>query len=210
MKRFENFLKDGSELAESNLFSIDVIYESYIKKITIENNSKNIKLYADDYFNRFNKPFSDERIVERINNNHKRLKLLVNNRLLEMTYIKDNKIFQVDVLERNDELIDKIIDDFSFRYKKKKDRYVKPNKITGKTLYKNTELQIFLTNNDIVRITYNDLHGTNELKIYINNWLYYHMDYIDDIDLAKKASGLYQNFLEEKKFKILNKTNPFK
>ena len=186
------------------------MYENYIEKINTEKNLQNIKSYVNDYFLTFkHTSFSDERIIERVKNNYKQLNKLADKILLEMTYTKDDNDFEVDVLERNDEIIDKIIDEFSFRYKKIKDRYVRPKKITGKTLYKDIQLDVFLSNKDVIRIIYDDSKETDELKIYVNDKLYYHMDYINDIDIMKKAAYIYENFLQRKNFKVLKKTNPF-
>lgn len=195
---------------ESCLFDIDYLYEEYLNKIKLEKKPINIEAYVESYFNRFKlESFSDKRIHQRIKNNYARLISLANNKILEMTYTKDDETFHVDVLERNDDIIDKIIDNFSFRYKKRKIRYIRPSKITGKTLYKDIDLQIFLSNKDVIRIEYDNLKETDELKISINDKLYYHMDYIQDIDIVKKAIDIYEVFLKMKNFIILKKTNPF-
>jgi len=196
---------------ESYVLDIDNVYEAYIESIENETNAENIKSYVDDYFNRFNKSYSDKRIFERTKNNYKRLKKLADKRIFEMEYIKDDMTIEVDVLERNDELIDSVIDAFSFVYKKIKDRYLRPIKITGKTLYKDVELEIVLSNKDTVKITYDDREDTDELKVHINGKLVYHLDYIDigGILIVNKAAELYNKYLVRQNFKINKKTNPF-
>jgi len=196
---------------ESYVLDIDNVYEAYIESIENETNAENIKPYVDDYFNRFNKSYSDKRIFERTKNNYKRLKKLADKRIFEMEYIKDDMTIEVDVLERNDELIDSVIDAFSFVYKKIKDRYLRPIKITGKTLYKDVELEIVLSNKDTVKITYDDREDTDELKVHINGKLVYHLDYIDigGILIVNKAAELYNKYLVRQNFKINKKTNPF-
>lgn len=208
-KRPGIIIKDGT-LEESYIFQIDDIYEAFIEAIETEIKPENIKSYVDDYFNRFNNNYSDKRIFERVKNNYKRLKLLAENRLNETSYTKDGDTFQVDVIERNDEMIDEVISDFSFVYKKKKDRYVRPTKITGKTIYKDIELEITLSNKDIVKITYNDTKKAfSELQVHINNKLVYHMDYIELTDIIKKSASLYKNYLGKQNFKLVQKPNPF-
>jgi len=196
-------------IEESNILDIDNIYEAYIEFIENETNPDNIKSYVDDYFNRFNESYSDKRIYERTRNNYIRLKKLADKKIFEKDYVKDDMTIDVDVLERNDELIDKIINVFSFVYKKIKNRYLRPIKITGKTLYKDVELEITLSNNDIVKITWDDRTDTDELKVHINDKLVYHLDYIDDIDIVEKASQLYDKYLQRQNFKINKKINPF-
>lgn len=196
-------------VGETYLFEIDTDYEAYIEKIQKENESINVETYVNEYYNKFNKTYSDERIFERVKNNYNNLKSLASKRLFEMVYTKDNVVLDVDVVERNDELIDEVINKFSFVYKKKKDRYLRPIKITGKTLFKDTMLEIVLSNKDVIKITYNDLNDNEELKIHINDNLIYHMDFIDTMDIVERASTLYEKYLGKQNFKINKKTNPF-
>ena len=130
------------EVKESFSLDIDDVYEDYIEKLKSETKSENIEAYINDYYNKFTESYSDKRIFERVKNNYKRLKTLGDKRIFEMQYTSDVGTLDVDVVERNDELIDNIINSFSFVYKKKKDRYLRPTKITGKTLYNDTELEI--------------------------------------------------------------------
>lgn len=195
---------------ESYLFNIDNLYEKYFENIKKEKNSVNIKSYVDEYFNLFRfYSFSDKRIMERIKNNYKRLKKLANKKLLESVYTKDDIQYEVDVLEQNDEIINKIINEFSFKYKKRKERYLRPIKISGKTMYKDIDLQIFLSNKDNIRIKYNDIKDTDELIVYINDNLIYHMDYINNIDIIEKSEKLYRKYLETKGIITIKKINPF-
>jgi hypothetical protein len=196
-------------LEESYIFDIDTIYESYVKKIQEENKPENIKSYLSDYYDRFNESYSDKRIFERVKNNYKRLTTIADKKLFEMDYVKDDISVDVDVLNRNDGLIDDIIDAFSFVYKKIKDRYIRPIKIKGKTLFDDIELEIVLSNKDVVKIIYDNTKETEELKVYINDKLVYHLDYIDDMEIVQKSILLYEKYLERKNFKINKKRNPF-
>ncbi len=208
-KRPGVIIKDG-DVKESLIFDIDVLYEDYIDKINYEKKPDNIKAYVNNYYSKFNESYSDKRIFERVKNNYTNLKKLANKRIFEMQYTTDVGTLEVDVIERNDILIDEIINGFSFAYKKKKDRYIRPIKITGKTLYKNIELEVFLSNKDVVKITYDDTEGiVEEFKVHINNKLIFHLDYFDMLDIVSKTVYLYKKHLSRQNFKIVTKTNPF-
>ena len=197
------------KIEESFLFNIDSTYETYINKIEEEKNSDNIERYVTDYYNKFNKSYSDVRIFERVKNNHKMLTKLADKRLFEMNYTTDEGSVEVDVVERNDDLIDNLINKFSFGYKKKKDRYIRPIKITGKTLPNDIQLEATLSNKDVVKITFDNKDETQELKVHINNKLIYHMDYYDIEDILEKSLQLYENYLIKQNFKLTKKSNPF-
>lgn len=197
------------EVKESYVFDIDDVYESFIEKIKEETKPENVKAYIKEYYNRFSETYSDKQIFERVKNNYKRLNILANKRLFEMQYTSDVGTLEVDVIERNDKLIDYIISKFSFIYKKRKDRYLRPVKITGKTLYNDTELEITLSNKDVVKISYDNREDKEELKVHINNKLVYHMDYIDETSLVDKAVLLYEKYLERQNYKMSKKSNPF-
>jgi len=207
-KRPGIIIEDGV-VEESYIFDIDTVYESYIDKINSETKIENIKAYVFDYFHKFNESYSDKRIFNRVNKNYSKLINLASKRIFEMNYTKDGQSIEVDVLQRNDNLIEELIDAFSFTYKKKKDRYIRPIKITGKTLYNDVELEVVLSNKDIVKITFDNTNETEELKVHINGNLVYHLDYIDDMKIVQKASSLYDKFLERQNFKINKKVNPF-
>jgi len=197
-------------IEESYIFNIDTIYESYLDKIESETKPENIEAYVADYFHRFNETYSDKRIFERVKNNYKRLIQLADKKIFEMDYTtKDGASIDVDVIERDDKLIDDVIDAFSFVYKKKKDRYLRPIKITGKTTNKDIELEIVLSNKDIVKITHDDTEDMDDLKISINGKVIYHMDGIDIKDMVDKVSILYDLHLKDQNFKINKKVNPF-
>jgi len=197
-------------IEESYIFNIDTIYESYLDKIESETKSVNIEAYVADYFHRFNETYSDKRIFERVKNNYKRLITLADKKIFEMDYTtKDGSSIDVDVVERNDELVDDLIEKFSFVYKKKKDRYLRPVKITGKTMYKDIVLETTLSNKDVVKVTYDDKDDTQELKVHINDKLIYHMDYYDIKDILEKALQLYETFLQRQNYKLTKKSNPF-
>jgi len=203
------FVVGEDTIKESHIFDIDTIYESYLDKIENETKPENIKAYISDYFHRFNETYSDKRIFERVKNNYKRLLNLADKRIFEMEYTKDDMTIDIDVIERNDDFIDNIIDAFSFVYKKKKDRYLRPIKITGKTPDKDIELNIVLSNKDVIEIIHDDTNDMDDLKISINGKVIYHMDEIDIKDTVDKASVLYDLHLKNQNFKINKKVNPF-
>lgn len=104
----------------------------------------------------------------------------------------------IEVDDKN-ELIDKLIDKLSFSYKKRKDKYVRPVKITGN----NKCINIHLSNKDNIKISYND----GELKIHINDKLVYFMD-VKKEDVITKCYNIYTDYLKTGNFKI-KKSNPF-
>jgi hypothetical protein len=61
----------------------------------------------------------------------------------------------------------------------------------------------------VVKIIYDNTKETEELKVYINDKLVYHLDYIDDMEIVQKSILLYEKYLERKNFKINKKRNPF-
>lgn len=201
---------EDDALEESYIFDIDSVYETYLHKIENEKKPENIKAYLSDYYNKFDESYSDKRIFERVKNNYKKLTQLSDKKIFEMNYSKDGNEIEIDVVGKNVGLIDDLIDAFSFVYKKIKERYLRPIKIKGKTLYDDIELEILLSNKDTVKIMYDNKEETEELKIYINGKLVYHMDYIDDLEIVQKASLLYEKYLERENFKINRKSNPFK
>ena len=194
---------------ESFVFDIDSTYESFIDKIKSEKKPDNIEAYISDYYHRFNNSYSDRRIFERVKNNYKMLRKLADKRLFEMDYATDEGSVDVDVIERNDGLIDDLINKFSFGYKKKKDRYIRPIKITGRTSYNDIQLEVTLSNKDKIKITFDNKDETQELKVHINDKLIYHMDYYDMEDILEKALQLYENFLQRQNYKLTKKSNPF-
>jgi hypothetical protein len=199
------------KLKESFIYDIDTLYESYIDKINSEKTYENIIAYVNDYYNYFNyEKFSDKRIFERVKNNFKSLNKLADKRIFEMNYDTKEGSIEVDVDERNDKLIDEIIDKFSFVYKKKKDRYLRPIKITGKTLYNDIKLEITLSNKDLISILYKEINEDSEIKIYINGILKYHMDNFDIEDISSKMLQIYSSYLNTQNFhKISIKNDPF-
>jgi len=108
----------------------------------------------------------------------------------------------VDVIEKDEEFINKLIDKLSFIYKKRKDRHVRPIKING-DMSSNINLNILLSNKDLIKFEY---INNDELKIHINNKLLYHDDTISDS--INKLYDVYIKYLNQQNFKI-NKKHPF-
>lgn len=103
----------------------------------------------------------------------------------------------VDVIESNDDFINKLVDRLSFVYKKRKDRHTRPIKITGRMI-PNIELNILLSNKDNLKIEY---LNKEDLKIHINNKLIYYDDVTED-KMFNKIFDVYTKYLNKQKFKI--------
>lgn len=116
--------------------------------------------------------------------------------------IKDNLI--IDVIDKNDDFISKIVNVLSFDYKKRKDRQTIPTKINGK-MTNDIELDILLSNKDKIKIEY---INNEDLKISINNKLLYYDDIIKS-DIFNKVYSVYSKYLQNQKFKIKS-GHPFK
>ncbi|MFW6226103.1 MAG: hypothetical protein ACOC3V_04020 [bacterium] len=124
----------------------------------------------------------------------------------EFIYENNNYEINIDVENIDNELVDKIVDKFSFVYKKRKDRYLRPIEIKGNCDYKDIDLYIKLSNNDVISFQYKD---NDDLIVYINDKLIYHLDDIKKNEFIYKVYGLYKNHLEKQRFNINKKSNPF-
>lgn len=190
---------------ESHIFKIDDDYEMFIEKINTSNDTEIIKSYVNEYYNLYNKPYSDKRIFERVKNNLIQLTKLSDKKIYEMKYSTDDNTINVEVIERDDTFIDSIINIFSFGYKKRKEYYIKPINISGKTLLNDYNLKVELSNKDYINISYTD----DELCIKINDKVVYHMDEINKSNIIDKLSNLYHKHLIDQNYTIIKKTNPF-
>lgn len=106
---------------------------------------------------------------------------------------------------KDDVFINKLVNDLSFVYKKRKDKYLRPIKIVG-VVGEEIELRIEMSNKDIILFTYKN----NELKITINGDIVYHMDEIDKKDIISKLEKYYRKHIENQNFIVSYKNNPFK
>jgi len=105
---------------------------------------------------------------------------------------------------KDDVFISEIVNNLSFIYKKRKDKYLRPIKIVG-VVGAEIELRIQMSNKDIVLFTYKD----SELKIIINGDMVYHMDDIEKKDIVGKLEKYYKKHIEKQDFIVLGKSNPF-
>ena len=105
---------------------------------------------------------------------------------------------------KDDAFVAELVNNLSFVYRKRKDKYLRPIKIVG-VIGDSMELRVHMTNKDIVLFTYKD----NELKITINGDVVYHMDDIDKKDVISKIEKYYKNHMEKQDFTVLSKSNPF-
>jgi hypothetical protein len=105
---------------------------------------------------------------------------------------------------KDDAFVAELVNNLSFVYRKRKDKYLRPIKIVG-VIGDGMELRVHMTNKDIVLFTYKD----NELKITINGDMVYHMDDIEKKDVISKIEKYYKNHMEKQDFTVLAKSNPF-
>ena len=105
---------------------------------------------------------------------------------------------------KDDTFVAELVNNLSFMYKKRKDKYLRPSKIVG-VVGDNVELRVHMTNKDIILFSYKD----KELKITINGDMVYHMDEIEKKDIISKVEKYYKKHIEKQDFVILTKNNPF-
>jgi hypothetical protein len=105
---------------------------------------------------------------------------------------------------KDDIFIGELINQLSFVYRKRKDKYLRPVKIVG-VVGDGIELRVHMTNKDIILFSYRD----NELKISINGDVVYHMDDIEKKDVVGKIEKYYKKHMENQDFTVLSKNNPF-
>lgn len=112
---------------------------------------------------------------------------------------KNNNII-IDVNPIDNIFINNLINNLSFIYKKRSDRYIRPKKITG-NLDNNYFLKIQLTNKDIIDVEYSN----NIIKIKINNNLDYYMNDINRDDVIDIITKRYSNYIKNIGFNINKK-----
>ena len=105
---------------------------------------------------------------------------------------------------KDDTFVSELVNNLSFMYKKRKDKYLRPSKIVG-TVGDNVELRVHMSNKDIILFSYKD----KELKITINGDVVYHMDEIEKKDIISKVEKYYKKHIEKQDFTVLSKKNPF-
>ena len=105
---------------------------------------------------------------------------------------------------KDDIFIGELVNNLSFIYKKRKDKYLRPTKVVG-VIGDNIEIRLHMSNKDIILFTYKD----KELKITINGDMVYHMDDIEKQDVIAKIEKYYKNHIEKQDFIVLSKKNPF-
>lgn len=136
---------------------------------------------------------------EQINSSYEKHNLLHSNRTFEL-----NDNIEISVNNLDEVIIDKIVSNFSFTYKKKKERTMKPIKIDG-TMGDTISLIIILSNKTELKLNFHD----SELKIHIKDKLVYDMDNINKNDIINILFSLYRKQLEKDNFKITKKISPF-
>jgi hypothetical protein len=105
---------------------------------------------------------------------------------------------------KDDAFMGELVNNLSFVYKKRKEKYLRPIKIVG-VVGENIELRLQMSNKDIILFTYKD----SELKITINGDMVYHMDEIEKKDIINKIEKYYKTHIEKQDFVVLTKNNPF-
>ena len=114
-----------------------------------------------------------------------------------------NEIVSIDVYNKDDLFIDKLIDKFTLVYKKRKDRHTRPISIKGNTSNDFIKIKIVLSNKDVIDFEYDNV----DLKIIINGKLLYHDDVLKD-DILNKIHKVYTTYLSKQNFKFQKET-PF-
>lgn len=121
-------------------------------------------------------------------------------------FLNENKEVQIAVENKNDVFINELVDRLSFSYKKRKLKYLRPIKIVG--VYGNEiNLRIHLSNGDTIEIKFDEKDGV--LKIKINDLMVFYMDKMDKDDIISKVFKYYKKYLENQKFIVISKNNPF-
>lgn len=114
--------------------------------------------------------------------------------------LENNSNIIIDVKSIDNNLINDLINNLSFIYKKRRDRYIRPKKITGDLSY-NYFLNIYMTNKDIINIEYED----NNIKIKINDKLDYYMGDVNKNEIIYIIYKRYTNFIKNNGFDIIKK-----
>lgn len=115
-------------------------------------------------------------------------------------YINESIDLKIDIEGENNNLIKDIINNLSFIYKKRKNKYLRPKTINGK-INDIIEINISMYNNDIIYIKYEN----NTLRIDINGSMDYYMDNIKKDDIPYKIFNRYIKYIENNNFKVIRK-----
>lgn len=123
----------------------------------------------------------------------------------EFIFEKYDLKVQYAIDDIDQKFIDKLVDELSFLYKKRKERYIRPHRIVGQ-MGSEIHLRLNMTNKDILLIDYEN----EELKVTINGEVIYHMDEFKKKDVILKVEELYRKYIESLNFTVMKKMNPFK
>ena len=134
----------------------------------------------------------------------KKLDKFMTNSFRQFLFESEGTQVQYAIDGKDDTFVSELVNNLSFIYKKRKDKYLRPIKIVG-VMGDSIELRIHMTNKDIILFNYKD----EELKISINGDLVYHMDGIEKKDVIGKIEKYYKKHIEKQNFTVLTKNNPF-
>lgn len=124
-------------------------------------------------------------------------------KFLEFIYESyDLKVQSEEIENIDNDFINDLIDNLSFIYKKRKDKYIRPKTIKGNML-NNIKLNIVMYNKDIIEFDYLD----GNLKVEINGDIVYDMEGIDRNLVPKKIHNIYTKHLTNLNYKIIIKNN---
>ena len=124
-------------------------------------------------------------------------------KFLEFIYETHNLHVQIEIENVDTEFVNQLIDDLSFIYKKRKDKYIRPKSINGKMSDDNIDLTVVMHNKDIIKIDFK----SGILTLNINGELVYDMDEIIKENVSKKINDVYSKYLSKHNFKVMKKFN---
>jgi basic membrane lipoprotein Med (substrate-binding protein (PBP1-ABC) superfamily) len=124
-------------------------------------------------------------------------------KFLEFIYEMYDLHVEINVENVDGDFINDLIDNLSFVYKKRKDKYIRPKTINGVISDDNIDLTIIMHNNDIINI---DFKG-GILIVMINDDIVYDMDEIVKNNVSKKVYDLYSKYISKQNYKIIGKNN---
>ena len=126
------------------------------------------------------------------------------NSFREFLFESEGLEVQYAIDKKDDVFTSELVNNLSFIYKKRKERYLRPIKIIG-VMGDNMEIRIQMSNKDIILFTYKD----TELKITLNGEVVYHIDDIKKEDIVGKIEKYYKKHIEKQDYIVLTKSNPF-
>lgn len=124
-------------------------------------------------------------------------------KFLEFIYESHGLHVQIDVKNIDNVFINELIDELSFVYKKRKDKYIRPKYITGDMSDDILKLNIIMYNKDIINIQFKE----GILTLNINGELVYDMDEITKEMVSKKSYDVYSKYISNQNFKVIKKNN---